>query len=74
MSMAEDKPVRRKPIELRWAYNQVDGSVLVHPGIYLFNTSTLQDVYELARDSQSLPVPDFIELHLAQFEDEEDGE
>ena len=65
----------RKPIELRFAYNQDDGTVLVQTGIYLFNTSTLQQVYELARRSQSLPVPDFIEMDISQFEEgDEDGE
>ena len=73
--MTEEKPVKRRPIELRWAYDQKDGSVLVQTGIYLFNTSTLQDVYDLAKRSSSCPVPDFVELHLAQFEEEdEDGE
>ena len=74
MSMTEEKPVKRKPIEVRFAYDQKDGSVLVQTGIYLFNTSTLQDVYNLAKRSSSCPMPDFIELHLAQFEDDEDGE
>ena len=73
--MTEEKPVKRKPIEVRFAYDQKDGSVLVQTGIYLFNTSTLQDVYNLAKRSSSCPVPDFIELHLAQFDEEdEDGE
>ena len=64
----------RKPIELRFAYEQNDGTVLVQTGYYLFNTSTLQQVYELAKRAGD-DMPDFIELHLAQFEEgEDDGE
>ena len=43
-------------------------------GIYLFNTSTLQDVFDLAKRSSSCPMPDFVELHLAQFEEDEDDD
>ena len=64
----------RKPIELRFAYEQNDGTVLVQTGYYLFNTATLQQVYELAKRAGG-DMPDFIELHLAQFEEgEDDGE
>lgn len=61
----------KKPIELRFAYEQNDGTVLVQTGYYLFSTATLQQVYELAKHADD-DMPDFIELHLAQFEEEED--
>ena len=62
--------MKRKPIEIRFAWNQPDGNVLVQTGIYIFNTMTLQEVYELAKRSEN--PPDFIEMDIAQFEEDEE--
>ena len=66
----------RRPVEVRFAYQQDDGDVLVQTGIYVFEDTTLADLRRLAERSKE--VPDFIELHLDQFkesgEDDEDGE
>lgn len=58
------------PVEIRFAWNQPDGKVMVHTGIYVFDKTTLREVYKLAKMSEN--PPDFIELHLAQFEEGEE--
>lgn len=63
----------RRPVEVRFAYQQDDGDVLVQTGIYVFEDTTLADLRRLAERSRE--VPDFIEFHLDQFEgDADDGE
>ena len=57
----------REPVEVKFAYDQHDGSVLIQSGIYLFNTSTLDNVAELALGSEN--VPDYVEIPIAQFRD-----
>lgn len=57
----------REPVEIRFAYDQNDGSVLIQTGIYLFNTSTLDNVAELALRSDD--VPDYVEVPITQFRD-----
>lgn len=63
----------RRPVEVRFAYQQDDGDVLVQTGIYVFEDTTLADLRRLAERSRE--VPDFIEFHLDQFKgDADDGE
>ena len=62
--------MKRRPIEIRFAFNQPDGQILVQTGIYLFNTTTLQEVYDFVQRCDDKP--DFIELHMEQFEEEEE--
>lgn len=63
----------RRPVEVRFAYQQDDGDVLVQTGIYVFEDTTLADLRRLAERSRE--VPDFIEFHLSQFEEgDEDAE
>lgn len=63
----------RRPVEVRFAYQQDDGDVLVQTGIYVFEDTTLADLRRLAERSRE--APDFIEFHLDQFEgDADDGE
>jgi hypothetical protein len=54
----------REPVELRFAYQRGDGKVEVHTGIYLFNTSTIQDVIDLARQCDN--PPDWVEIAITQ--------
>lgn len=62
--------MKHRPIEIRFAWNQPDGNVMVHSGIYLLNTTTLQEVYDFVQGCSNKP--DFIELHMEQFEDDDD--
>lgn len=55
----------RFPVELRFVYRTPEGPEMVQTGIYLFNTSTLQQVADLAMRCDE--VPEYIELDIAQF-------
>lgn len=58
----------REPVELRFVYNnQNDCTALVQTGIYVFNTSTLDQVAELAFRREE--IPDYVEVPLDQFKD-----
>ena len=54
----------REPVELRFAYQMDDGRVEVHTGTYLFNTSTIADVIELAKCCEN--PPDWVEIDTGQ--------
>ena len=61
--LQEGGRMSREPIELRFAW-QKDGGVHVQPNIYLFNTSTIQDVIDLAKRCD-VP-PDWVEIATEQ--------
>lgn len=59
-----------RPVEIRMSNALPDGTVVVRTGVYVFENTTLKDVYELVRKAD--PKPDFIEMDIAQFEEEDD--
>ena len=59
-----------RPVEIRMSNALPAGTVVVRTGVYVFENTTLKDVYELVRKAD--PKPDFIEMDIAQFEEEDD--
>ena len=58
-----------RPIEICAVWGK-DGEIQkVQDGIYVFNTTTLQDVYELLTcyEERNEPVPDRFEIRMDQF-------
>lgn len=53
----------REPIEVRFAWQKEDG-VHVQTGIYLFNTSTIQEVIDFAKGCKD--TPDWVEIAIDQ--------
>ena len=62
----------RKTIEIRMAWNLPNGSVGVQTGVYVFEDTTLKQVYDLVKDMENRP--DFIEMDIGQFEEDDDGD
>ena len=64
----------RRTIELRPIWNMGDGRQLVQTGVYVFDDTTLADVYRLLAGYKDRVegLPTTVEIDLAQFEGEEE--
>ena len=62
--------MKRKPIEICAVWGKDGETQKVQDGIYVFNDTTLQSIYELLMcyESRGEPVPNRFEIRMDQFE------
>ena len=61
--------MKRKPIEICAVWGKDGETQKVQDGIYVFNNTTLQDVYDLLTcyEERNEPIPDRFEIKMDQF-------